>query len=73
MTCLHLAAKTGGLTSCCHILDSGLISRNAINDQDEGGWTPLVWASENRYIKVVRYFDSVLKDFISNFFVFKFG
>ncbi|XP_018021022.1 titin homolog [Hyalella azteca] len=55
MTCLHLAAKLGNLTGCRHLLDSGRLSRHAINMQDEGGWTPLVWGSENRHIAVVKF------------------
>ena len=54
MTCLHLAAKSGNFVACRHILDSGRLTRHAINIQDEGGWTPLVWASENRCINVVK-------------------
>ncbi|KAK3894607.1 hypothetical protein Pcinc_001655 [Petrolisthes cinctipes] len=55
MTCLHLAAKCGNVTACQHILDSGRLTRHAINTQDEGGWTPLVWASENRFAHVVKF------------------
>ncbi|XP_069938881.1 uncharacterized protein G9a isoform X3 [Cherax quadricarinatus] len=55
MTCLHLAAKCGNLIACQHILDSGRLTRHAVNMQDEGGWTPLVWASENRFISVVKF------------------
>ncbi|XP_063874460.1 histone-lysine N-methyltransferase EHMT1-like isoform X2 [Scylla paramamosain] len=55
MTCLHLAAKCGNLTACQHILESGRLTRHAINMQDEGGWTPLVWASENKFTTVVKF------------------
>ncbi|XP_050737194.1 histone-lysine N-methyltransferase EHMT2-like isoform X3 [Eriocheir sinensis] len=55
MTCLHLAAKCGNLTACQHILDSGRLTRHAVNMQDEGGWTPLVWASENKFAHVVKF------------------
>ncbi|XP_045102813.1 histone-lysine N-methyltransferase EHMT1-like isoform X2 [Portunus trituberculatus] len=55
MTCLHLAAKCGNLTACQHILESGRLTRHAINMQDEGGWTPLVWASENKFTFVVKF------------------
>ncbi|XP_064099740.1 dentin sialophosphoprotein-like isoform X2 [Macrobrachium nipponense] len=55
MTSLHLAAKCGNFVACQYIVDSGRLTRHSINTQDEGGWTPLVWASENRYINVVKY------------------
>ncbi|XP_045581767.2 uncharacterized protein G9a isoform X3 [Procambarus clarkii] len=55
MTCLHLAAKCGNLIGCQHILDSGRLTRHAVNMQDEGGWTPLVWASENKFTSVVKF------------------
>lgn len=55
MTCLHLAAKCGNFVACQHILDSGRLTRHAVNMQDEGGWTPLVWASENKFINVVKF------------------
>ncbi|XP_047502788.1 histone-lysine N-methyltransferase EHMT2-like [Penaeus chinensis] len=55
MTCLHLAAKGGNLMACQHILNSGRLTRHAVNMQDEGGWTPLVWASENKFTHVVKY------------------
>ncbi|KAK7079725.1 Histone-lysine N-methyltransferase ehmt1, partial [Halocaridina rubra] len=55
MTSLHLAAKCGNFVACQYILDSGRLNRHSINMQDEGGWTPLVWASENRFINVVKF------------------
>ncbi|XP_068231121.1 uncharacterized protein G9a isoform X2 [Palaemon carinicauda] len=55
MTSLHLAAKCGNFLACQYIVDSGRLTRHSINTQDEGGWTPLVWASENRFINVVKY------------------
>ena len=55
MTCLHLAAQNGHL-ECVHIiLGQNNLPRKFINLQDEGGWTPLVWACENKHEEVIRY------------------
>jgi euchromatic histone-lysine N-methyltransferase len=54
MTCLHLAAQSGHL-ECVHvILSQTKLPRNFMNRQDEGGWTPLVWACENKHEDVIR-------------------
>ena len=55
MTCLHLAAQSGHL-ECAHlVLNQTNLPRNFINMQDEGGWTPLVWACENKHDPVIKY------------------
>lgn len=55
MTCLHLATQSGHL-ECAHvILGQTNLPRKFINMQDEGGWTPLVWACENKHEPVIRY------------------
>lgn len=55
MTCLHLAAQSGHL-ECCHvILGQTNLPRKFLNLQDEGGWTPLVWACENKHETAIKY------------------
>ena len=55
MTCLHLAAQNGHL-ECVHlVLNQTNLPRNFINMQDEGGWTPLVWACENKHDPIIKY------------------
>lgn len=54
MTCLHLAAQNGHL-DCVHIiLTQNALPRKFINLQDEGGWTSLVWACENKHEDVIQ-------------------
>lgn len=54
MTCLHLATQSGFL-ECAHIiLNQTHLPRNFMNMQDEGGWTPLVWACENKHEAVIK-------------------
>lgn len=50
MTCLHLASKAGLLDIVQLILKR---STSQVNAQDEGGWTPIVWASEHQHSNVV--------------------
>lgn len=55
MTCLHLAAQNGHL-ECVHaILSKSRVPKKFINMEDDGGWTPLVWACENKHEDVIRY------------------
>ena len=53
MTSLHLAAQNGHLEVVHAILNQNHIPRKFINLQDEGGWTPLVWACENRHEEII--------------------
>jgi len=54
MTCLHLATQSGHL-ECVHlILNQTNLPRNFLNLQDDGGWTPLVWACENKHEPVIK-------------------
>lgn len=52
MTALHLAAKSGNLEAVRLLLssyrDAASLSelQQFIDSTDEGGWTPMVWASE---------------------------
>ncbi|BFZ20236.1 hypothetical protein BsWGS_23274 [Bradybaena similaris] len=52
MTGLHYAAKAGYLDVVKHILETGKVN---INIQDDGGWTPIMWATELQMVEVVKY------------------
>ena len=51
MTALHMAARAGNLEAVVCLLRS---SRISINIQDDGGWTPLVWAIEHKHLALVK-------------------
>ena len=55
MTSLHLAAQNGHLEVVHAILNQNNMPKKFINLQDEGGWTPLVWACENRHEEIIKY------------------
>ena len=55
MTALHMAAKCGNLESCKIILSATFGMSNYVNVQDDGGWTPLVWACEHGFIDVAKF------------------
>ncbi|XP_023217380.1 uncharacterized protein LOC111619796 [Centruroides sculpturatus] len=74
MTALHLASRCGSVKMCKMILDTGRIN---VNIQDEGGWTPIVWASEHKHIDVIRLLlergaDPNIRDNVTIFFYAKF-
>nr|XP_014342069.1 PREDICTED: histone-lysine N-methyltransferase EHMT1 isoform X4 [Latimeria chalumnae] len=50
-TVLHLAAKKGYYDVVHYLLSSGLTD---INCQDDGGWTPMIWATEYKHIDLVK-------------------
>uniref|UniRef100_A0A8C3UJ89 Euchromatic histone lysine methyltransferase 2 n=1 Tax=Catharus ustulatus TaxID=91951 RepID=A0A8C3UJ89_CATUS len=50
-TCLHHAAKNGNLEMVELLLSTGQVDVNA---QDNGGWTPIIWAAEHKHIEVIR-------------------
>ncbi|XP_054715452.1 histone-lysine N-methyltransferase EHMT1-like [Uloborus diversus] len=52
MCSLHLAAKNGNLDILKILMNSRDID---VNSQDDGYWTPIVWASEHDHFHVVRY------------------
>jgi len=55
MSALHLATQNGHL-ECTHIiLAQHNLPRNYINLKDDGGWTPLVWACENKHEDIIEY------------------
>ncbi|CAJ1068690.1 histone-lysine N-methyltransferase EHMT1-like [Xyrichtys novacula] len=49
-TCLHLAAKLGHYDIVHHLLSK---ASKYINNQDNGGWTPVTWAIEYKHKKLV--------------------
>ena len=54
MTSLHLATQSGRL-ECAHaLLNRPNLPKNYLNLQDGGGWTPLVWACENKHESVIK-------------------
>lgn len=54
MTALHLAAKIGNLEACHYLLSAANTPLAYVDCVDDGLWTPLVWAAENRHASVVR-------------------
>ncbi|XP_043914104.1 histone-lysine N-methyltransferase EHMT1 [Protopterus annectens] len=50
-TCLHLAAKKGHFEIVQYLLLSGLAD---VNCQDDGGWTPMIWATEYKHVELVK-------------------
>ncbi|XP_073454524.1 histone-lysine N-methyltransferase EHMT2 isoform X2 [Aquarana catesbeiana] len=50
-TCLHHAAKSGNQELLSFLLATGQVNVNA---QDNGGWTPIIWAAEHKHIDVIR-------------------
>ncbi|XP_069119470.1 uncharacterized protein [Argopecten irradians] len=52
MTVLHYAAKAGHVGVLKLLLEADKIN---INVQDDGGWTPIIWASEHKYVNAVKY------------------
>ncbi|XP_014249022.1 histone-lysine N-methyltransferase EHMT2 [Cimex lectularius] len=55
MTALHFAAKLGNVEACHIMLTLISTPDSLVNIVDDGRWTALVWAAENRHSKVVRY------------------
>ncbi|XP_033121220.1 uncharacterized protein LOC117120307 isoform X2 [Anneissia japonica] len=49
---LHIAAKDGFIEGVRYLTS---VDDTDINIQDDGGWTPLVWAAEARHVDVVQY------------------
>ncbi|GBP08239.1 Delta-aminolevulinic acid dehydratase [Eumeta japonica] len=69
MTALHMAAQYGGAEACSALLAAQRIS---IDARDHGGWTPLVWAAENKHPSVVRTQSSNLSptSYLNGYFIF---
>ena len=67
MTVLHYAAKAGHNDILKCLLDTGEID---VNIQDDGGWTPIIWASEHKLVSTVKFLldqgaQATLKDKVS--------
>ncbi|KAK2830574.1 hypothetical protein Q5P01_018505 [Channa striata] len=50
-TGLHHAAKLGNLEIVSMLLETGQVDVNA---QDNGGWTPIIWAAEHKHVEVIQ-------------------
>ncbi|XP_054879672.1 histone-lysine N-methyltransferase EHMT2 isoform X4 [Poeciliopsis prolifica] len=50
-TGLHHAAKLGNLEIVNMLLETGQVDVNA---QDNGGWTPIIWAAEHKHVQVIK-------------------
>lgn len=55
MTPIHLAAKCGNFEACDLLLEAAFALRDYINSEDDGGWTPLIWACEHSHTKIAKY------------------
>lgn len=62
MTSLHVAAKSGNLEACKIILNTSSTVPNFVNIQDDGGWTPLVWACEHGHCEIIKYLVAMRAD-----------
>jgi euchromatic histone-lysine N-methyltransferase len=67
MTVLHYAAKAGHNDILKCLLDTGEVD---VDIQDDGGWTPIIWASEHKLISTVKFLldqgaQATLKDKVS--------
>ncbi|XP_018411360.1 PREDICTED: histone-lysine N-methyltransferase EHMT2 [Nanorana parkeri] len=66
-TSLHHAAKSGNRELLSFLLSTGQVNVNA---QDNGGWTPIIWAAEHKHIEIIsmlltRGADVTLQDNVS--------
>ncbi|XP_070614836.1 histone-lysine N-methyltransferase EHMT1 isoform X9 [Erythrolamprus reginae] len=50
-TCLHLAAKKGHYDVVQYLLSN---EETDVNCQDDGGWTPMIWATEYKHVELVK-------------------
>ncbi|XP_072397895.1 histone-lysine N-methyltransferase EHMT2 [Diabrotica undecimpunctata] len=55
MTALHVSSKCGNLQACKILLEAGASIKKYIDCQDDGGWTPLVWACENGFSEITDF------------------
>ncbi|XP_063791938.1 histone-lysine N-methyltransferase EHMT1 isoform X2 [Pseudophryne corroboree] len=54
-TCLHLAAKKGHFEVVKYLLTNEQMD---VNCQDDGGWTPMIWATEYKHVELVKLLHS---------------
>ncbi|XP_018420918.1 PREDICTED: histone-lysine N-methyltransferase EHMT1 [Nanorana parkeri] len=50
-TCLHLASKKGHFDVVKYLLSNEYMD---VNCQDDGGWTPMIWATEYKHLELVK-------------------
>lgn len=50
-TCLHLASKKGHFDVVKYLLSNEHMD---VNCQDDGGWTPMIWATEYKHLELVK-------------------
>ncbi|XP_061838603.1 histone-lysine N-methyltransferase EHMT2 [Nerophis lumbriciformis] len=50
-TGLHHSAKQGNLEIVSMLLETGQVD---VNGQDNGGWTPIIWAAEHKHVEVIK-------------------
>jgi len=67
MTVLHYSAKAGHNDILKCLLDTGEVD---VDIQDDGGWTPIIWASEHKLVSTVKFLldqgaQATLKDKVS--------
>lgn len=69
---LHFAAKYGDIATCTSLLNLNMCKvRSFVNQQDDAGLTPLIWAVESKHIAVARLLlehgaNAVSRDFENN-------
>ncbi|KAG8429152.1 hypothetical protein GDO86_018185, partial [Hymenochirus boettgeri] len=54
-SCLHLAAKKGHYDMVKYLISHELMN---VNCQDDGGWTPMIWATEYKHVDLVKLLHS---------------
>ncbi|XP_068105278.1 histone-lysine N-methyltransferase EHMT1 isoform X2 [Hyperolius riggenbachi] len=54
-TCLHLASKKGHYDVVKYLLSHAEMD---VNCQDDGGWTPMIWATEYKHVDLVKLLHS---------------
>ncbi|CAK9299740.1 unnamed protein product [Gordionus sp. m RMFG-2023] len=52
LTAFHIAAKFGNLEACKILYAT---KKFKINVQDNGGWTPIIWAADNKNVGVIKW------------------